>query len=207
MSDENQEYQPGESYVESEQKNVDTDIPMMESYNPSTDDSMMPYVPSGQQSSGNQKYQQPQGNAPMQGFIDLNQLGQNQAKNQPQTQSLNENAQQNNPNQQYQQNLANMNSIDPGPNTMNAHKNLEILENAMDMVQGISNTTKREGDTNRVYATDVALKSLYAAVSSLDELQYWIPEGKEEYVPKLNQIAKPIKEALSQYTAYIERLK
>jgi hypothetical protein len=203
MSDENQEYQPGESYTESEQQFVDTDIPTMESYNPSTDDSMMPYVPSGQSSSATQQYQQPQGNTPMQGFIDLNQLGQNQAQNQAQ----NESAQQNNPNQQYQQNLSDMNQIAPGPNTMSAHKNLELLENAMGMVQDIASTTKKEGDTNRVYATDVALKSLYAAVSSLEEIEYWIPEGKEEYVPKLNQIAKPIKEALSQYTAYIERLK
>ena len=201
MSDNNQEYQPGESYVEQEQQFIESGAPTMESYNPAEDDGMMPYIPSTQQGQSNpQQMYQPQGQSNMQGFIDLDQLG--QQKMQAQQEAV-----QNNPNQQYQQNLIQMNQAPSGSNSMSAHKNLEILENAMNLVQDIASTTKKDGDSNRVYATDVALKSLYGAVSALKEIEYWIPEGKEEYVPKLTQIAKPIVDALQQYTDTIERLK
>lgn len=203
MSDNNQEYQPGESYVEQEQQIVENGAPTMESYNPAEDDGMMPYIPSGQTQSPQQNYQ-PQGQAPMQGFIDLDQLGQQKMQAQQEAVQQNPN---NNPNQQYQQNLSQMSQAPLGPNSMSAHKNLEILENAMGLVQDIASTTKKEGDSNRVYATDVALKSLHGAVSALKEIEYWIPEGKEEYVPKLKQISKPIVDALQQYTDTIERLK
>lgn len=201
--DENQEYVPGESYMEQEQQMVTGDI-SSETYNPAEDDGMMPYIPTGQSQQPQQTYQ-PQGQAPMQGFIDLDQLGQ-QAQQGQQMQQPNQQAQYN-PNQQYQQNLAQMNMAPEGPSALSAHKNLEILENAMGMVQDIASTTKKEGDSNRVYATDVALKSLHGAITALSEIEYWIPEGKEEYVPKLNQIAKPIVDALKNYTDTIERIK
>lgn len=199
--DENQEYIPGDSYMEEEQQMVTGDI-SSEVYDPSADDGMMPYIPSGQTQSPQQNYQ-PQGQAPMQGFIDLDQLGQQPQQNVQQNQQQ----QQYNPNQQYQQNLANMSMTPEGPNALSAHKNLEIMENAMGMVQDIASTTQKEGDSNRVYATDVALKSLHGAITALSEIEYWIPEGKEEYVSKLNQIAKPIVDALKNYTDTIERIK
>ncbi len=202
MSEQNQEYQSGESYIEEEQQYINSESPTMETYNPMDDDGMMPYVPSTQKNSNNsQQYiQESNGVEPMQGFIDLNQMGNfSNQNNQQQNQDYN-------PNQQYQQNLV-MNQPPSGPNEMNAHKNLELMESVMDKVEGISNTTKKEGDTNRVYATDVALKSLYSALSTLKEIEYWIPEGKEELVPKLQQIANPITNALQSYVDSIERLK
>jgi len=202
MSEENQEYKPGESYTEAEQQIVEDDVSaVMESYDPTADDSMMPYIPStshGKTVAANQPTQ-PQGQQTMQGFIDLDSLGSQQQ--QPRNES------QENPNDAYKQNLANMSQAATTPNSISAHKNLELLENAMELVQGIASSTKRQGDSNRVYATDVALKSMHGAISSLKEIEYWIPEGKEDYVPKLQQIAKPITEALQQYVNSIERLK
>lgn len=205
MSEENQEYVPGESYTETEQQIVtDADAAaVMEAYDPSADDSMMPYIPSTTQgkASTQQIPTQPQGQEPMQGFIDLDSLGSQRQQPSAKTES------QQNPNEQYKQTLTDMQQTPAAPTELGAMKNLEILENAMGLVQGISDTTKRHGDTNRVYATDVALKALHGAISSLKEIEYWIPEGKEDYVPKLTQIAKPIVDALQQYTDTIERLK
>lgn len=205
MADENQEYQPGESYVEEEQQYLDGGAPTMESYNPMEDDGMMPYIPSNQQGQVNpqQNYQASQQQAPMQGFIDLDQLGQQRMQAQQEAMQQNPN---NTPNNMYQQNLAAMQQP-VGPNSLSAHKNLEMLESVMDSVESIASTTRKEGDANRVYATDVALKSLHGAINTLKEIEYWIPEGKDEYVPKLKQIAKPILDALQQYTDTIERLK
>jgi len=199
MSEDNQEYQPGESYTEEEQQFVEGGVPEMESYNPDDDDSMMPYIPSSQGSSPLTEQQQtPRGNNPMQGFIDLDQLGDSQSQKPQQTQQDMVN--------QYQTNLA-QNTQPSQPTEMGAMKNLELLESVMDSVEAISNTTQKQGDSNRVYATDATLKSLHSAITALKEIEYWIPEGKEEYVPKLKQIAKPIVDALSSYVSTIERLK
>lgn len=185
-------YQQGESYNEEYQQYVDS-TPEMESYDPSLDDSDLPYMPSMGGVNQYQAYQQhAQRPNPSQGFIDLSN---------PQSYAVMNEAPMQNPIPAMMQSPQ-----DVRPNFGGAQTNMSMLSGVLSKIGNIVDESDPQGKSVKNYATAVAIKNLKTACQMLKEVDLWIPEGKEEYAPKLKKIAQPITQALDAYIQKINEL-
>lgn len=94
-----------------------------------------------------------------------------------------------------------------GPDIHNAEAKFEKLSSIMDKVNAVAGMVDADGNSTQKFAISVAIKSLHDAIRMFEEVDYWIPQGKEMYVGKLKQIAAPIVKALKAYVSSIEKLK
>lgn len=97
--------------------------------------------------------------------------------------------------------------VEPAPDLFNANTRLDELTSIMDKVNAVSQGVDAEGRSTQQFAIGVALKALRDSVKMLEEIDYWIPQGKEKYTPQLKKIAAPIVKALTAYIGTIDKLK
>ena len=180
------EYIPGESFEEEPQQFANGS-PVMEGYNPA--DSDLPYIPA---MPSQQHIKQPQ-------FIDLNN---------PESFAR---VERQNPQQPQQANPYTAYKTGPNgeirPNLENASQNKEQLGSIFDEINGIASTSTIDGSDVKSYATGIAIKTMYDAIKILNEVDYWIPEGKEQYTEPLKRVSASIIKALQAYVSKIEQLK
>lgn len=102
--------------------------------------------------------------------------------------------------EQMQRSMAN------GPTRNDAYSNLDRMTGVLDNMnaQGIGATA--DGSDVQAYAIRAAIDSLYSAMKVLDEVDYWLPRGKEGLKPRLEKAGAPIVNALRAYTNAIESL-
>jgi hypothetical protein len=93
---------------------------------------------------------------------------------------------------------------EPEPNYGEAEKNKEKCDNLLSKIQ---NVLPDATYNIREYSTDKAIKILHDAIQMLKDIEYWIPEGKEEYINPFKKIAEPIVKALNAYVNKVEELK
>lgn len=110
-------------------------------------------------------------------------------------------------NQQPQYHQPVQESFTPAPDIYNAEAKLEKLTSIMDKINAVAGMTDADGNSTQKFAISIALKSLRDSIRMLEEIDYWIPQGKEKYVPKLKQIAAPIVKALKAYVNSVDQLK
>ena len=94
-----------------------------------------------------------------------------------------------------------------GPDIHNAEAKFEKLNSIMDKINAVAEMTDANGSSTQKFAISVAIKSINDTIRMFEEVDYWIPQGKEMYVGKLKQIAAPIVKALKVYVSSIEKLK
>jgi len=109
--------------------------------------------------------------------------------------------------QRQQQPLYTQEPYTAGPDIQNAEAKFEKLNSIMDKVNAVAGMVDADGNSTQKFAISVAIKSLHDAIRMFEEVDYWIPQGKEMYVGKLKQIAAPIVKALKAYVSSIEKLK
>jgi len=111
--------------------------------------------------------------------------------------------------QQYQQPYQQpfQESYNAAPDIYNAEAKLDQLTSIMDKVNAVAEMTDADGNSTQKFAIAIALKTLKDAIRMLEEVDYWIPQGKEKYVPQLKQIASPIAKALKAYVGSVDKLK
>lgn len=162
--------------------------PSMEDYNP--DDVDLPYIPS---------MQSVQQNTPP-AYIDINNIQSYSARSQPQKRN------QGNPYKQYALNEGGGEPVfDVSRET--AEENLNKMTDILKKVNGQIEQTDADSKDLKQYAIGVAIKSMRDAIRMLQEVDYWIPSGKEEYASKLKAIGNPIAKALTAYVNKVETLK
>jgi len=169
--------------------------PKMESYDPDADDTFMPYLPSrgGQ---GN-RYAPTVGRGARPGqFLDMNRIGEYSAPQDAQT-----------TNQRYQQSVAQFEgSKGFQPNEDVAEKNLERMTDILKKTGGLIGSTTEDDQDLEAYATQVALKSLDECLSTLNDIEEWLPKGKQGYLKQLKTGAAPIVKALKVYRDAIQKI-
>ena len=94
-----------------------------------------------------------------------------------------------------------------GPDINNAEAKFEKLSSIMDKINEVAGTVDADGKSTQKFAISVAIKSMNDTIRMFEEIDYWIPQGKEMYVQKLKQIAAPIHKALKAYVNSINKLK
>jgi hypothetical protein len=172
-------FEPSEVYEEKPQRVVKQ--PILEDYNP--DDDELPFIP------GLPKHQTSNVNAPPQ-FLDMSNPGQYSVMNNPKPKPV-------------QESFVDEEAAKK-PNFGQAEKNKEKYGDMLKNIQDILPDAKY--NTNG-YSTEKALKILHDSIQMLKDIEYWIPEGKEEYINPLKKIAEPIVRALSAYVDKVEQLK
>lgn len=155
--------------------------PTMEGYDPSQISHDAPYIPQGMnQHLQYNQYQNPTGipNHPQQPSIDYRALNEQQAMAQ-------RNAQ---------------------PTYTEAQKNFQKMTDIVNQLnkQGIG--TSADGSDVQGYALGVAIESIYTAIRTFNEIDYWLPKSKATLAPKLKQAASPIVKALQGYVNTLEKL-
>lgn len=199
-----------DSTIEQPQRFVELP-PDAEVYNPDEDPGDMPYIPTMSQAT---QYQRPQ--IPMkpltEGFVDMNNLDKYKAK--PDADATNKI-------KQTVQNALNINkapNYDAAPAKRNEFNDvLSKLGNLADVVcsdapnQGRPsnapaplNVTKPDQSKAPIDSTLTHMKN---TLTSLRNVNAWIPESKKEYAPKLTNIATPIIKALDAYISILEKMK
>jgi len=199
-----------DSVVEQQQRFVELP-PDAEEYNPDDDIGDMPYTPMMPNS---KQYERPQ--IPMkpltEGFVDMNNLDKYKAK--PDADATNKIRQ----TVQSALNIPKTPNFDAAPAKRNEFNDvLSKLGNLADVVcsdapnQGRPsnapaplNTTKPASNKAPIDSTVMNMKN---TLTSLRNVNAWIPESKKEYAPKLTNIAAPIIKALDAYIAILEKMK
>jgi hypothetical protein len=162
--------------------------PSMEDYNP--DDMDLPYIPS---------MPSVQQNTPP-AYIDINNIQSYSARSQPQKRN------QPNAYKNYALNEGGGAPVfDASPEK--AEQNLNKMTDILKKVNGQIEQTDPDDVNLKQYAIGVAIKSMRDAIRMLQEVDYWIPTGKEEYANKLKVIGSPIAKALNAYVNKVETLK
>jgi len=195
MAKKKNEFQLPESYDETPQEMVDGGA-VMEDYNPLDDD--LPYIPSLGTSNSQQQNKQPQ-------FLNL-------SNPENITNMVANGADQNaNPNATFNTQLEAEQAL-KNPNFKSdtfkdtAFKNKGKMASLLDQMNGIVGDSDKDSADVRKHATGVAIKHLYDAIKMLKEVDYWIPEGKEEFAKPLQKIAEPIIQALTAYVNKVSKL-
>jgi len=185
-------YQPAESYYEEEQRDVRGAAQQMESYNPMEDDGDLPYIPS----LGVGKSMQPKMETKdiREAFVDINNMHQYTSAPKNSVDS----------NQKYQQTYSKYQmEAQAEPSFTDASKKFGQMRDILSTIGQL----QPDMETNQAYAIEEASKSIRRAIEVLQDVQYWLPKGKEEYAIPLERISQPIVKALSAYAQKIDELK
>jgi len=170
------------------------EAPTMESYDPSSDDGDLPYIPSlGGGASAYKNINQPK--KPIQ-FLDLNN---------PNAGALPTNNQSSNVNDTFQKTMASF-EAQKRPSFTSAEDNFNRMMSVLDGVADIVGSSTAKGEDVDKYGIKVALTQVKECIAALTHIKDWIPEGKEEYLPVLNQAAKPILTALESFHYNVTKL-
>jgi hypothetical protein len=187
-------FDPSASHVEEEQQVVPNNKPTMENYDPSADDSDLPYIPSA--GFNRQTFQQPPKNVAMNtGFIDIDNI---EKYTQPTgTQPMGQRA----PLQPMP-----MNESGNGPAYPDSPDTVNAMGGVLDAFNSVDQSTTESSDVDR-YAISVAIKTMSEAAKMFKEVQYWLPKDKSQYTTQLTKIGKPIADAITAYVEKIGKLK
>ncbi len=185
-------YKPSESYYEEESREVGGVGAQMESYDPVEDDGDIPYIPT----LGVGKSMQPSVPTKQitEAFIDVNNMNQYVSNQQTDGGGVDK----------YQQTYKKYQmEAEAEPTFMNAQKRFGQMKDIL----GAIGELQPDATGDESFAIDAAIKSIRGTIDVLGDVALWLPKGKEEYVPALERIAKPVLIALKAYAQKLGELK
>ena len=175
--------------------------PIAEAYDPNADDTFMPYMPSRGGAQNRYQPQVPRGAKPGQ-FIDIDKISQYANNQEPEGYGSSTS-------NRYQSQLAQMESLGGGrfnPNEDVAEQNLERMNQILKKTTGLIGSTSENDEDLENYAIKVALKSIDDCLQTLNDIEEWLPKGKQGYAKQLKTGASPILKALNLYRGAIEKI-
>lgn len=193
-------FSDGESFMEEEPQYVNNG-PITEAYDP-MDDGALPYIPSMGTSRTNRQQMYTNPNKPINqnSFIDINNIQnysqQNQSSQQSSLQSFQRTLQEANASAHAAQRF-DVNAATGVINQMNG---------AVDAFNSIDKSITAEGDSDN-YGIDVAIKAMNSAITTLNDIEYWLPTSQKANLAGLKKVSKPIIQALKAYTDTITKMR
>lgn len=194
-------FSDGESFMEEEPQFVN-DAPITEAYDP-MDDGDLPYIPSMGNSRVNKQQMYTNNRKPLNqnAFIDINNI-QNYAQQPSNNQSASDQ-------QAFQRTLAEATAKARAAQKFDANAAVGVINQmngVVDVFNEIDQSTSANGDVDR-YGIEVAIKSMNSAISTLNDIEYWLPKDQMTNLASLKKISKPIIQALKAYTDTISKMK